>query len=48
MIAGEKRDFGVCDMEIDRSAKVAEPPERMRGDIARTYKYFDKAYPDHF
>jgi deoxyribonuclease-1 len=46
MIAGEKRDFGACDMEIDRSAKVAEPSERMRGDIARTYKYFDKAYPD--
>lgn len=45
MITGEKRDFGACDMEIDPSAKIAEPPEQVRGDIARTYKYFDKAYP---
>jgi deoxyribonuclease I len=47
MIAGERRDFGVCDMEIDSSAKIAEPPERVRGDIARTYKYMDRSYPGH-
>ncbi len=47
MIAGEKRDFGTCDMEIDSSAKIAEPPAGIRGDIARTYKYMHQAYPGH-
>jgi deoxyribonuclease-1 len=36
MVAGEEREFGACDMEI--AGKVAEPPERIRGDIARTYQ----------
>ena len=47
MITGEKRDFGACDMEIDSSAKIAEPPENVRGDIARTYKYMNQVYPGH-
>lgn len=47
MIAGETRDFGKCDMEIDSSTRIAEPPERVRGDIARIYKYMDQAYPEH-
>ena len=42
MIAGEDREFGACDMEI--SGKVAEPPEHVRGDIARTYQYMAWAY----
>lgn len=45
MVPGEKREFGPCDFEIDN--KTAEPPERIRGDIARTYKYMDWAYPGH-
>jgi deoxyribonuclease-1 len=45
MIAGEKRKFGACDMEIE--GRVAEPPERVRGNIARTYKYMNQAYPGH-
>jgi deoxyribonuclease-1 len=47
MISGETRDFGRCDMEIDSSIRRAEPPKQVRGDIARTYKYMDKAYPGH-
>ncbi|MEZ4527713.1 MAG: endonuclease [Desulfobacterales bacterium] len=47
MISGESREFGACDMEIDSQARVAEPPERVRGDIARTYKYMNQAYPGH-
>jgi deoxyribonuclease-1 len=43
IIAGEKREFGICDMEIE--ARKAEPPPQIRGDIARTYKYMDWAYP---
>lgn len=45
MIAGEHRDFGICDMEIE--GRIAEPPARIRGDIARTYMYMEWAYPKH-
>jgi deoxyribonuclease-1 len=43
MIPGEPRRFGLCDMEIEN--RKAEPPEAVRGDIARTYKYMEAAYP---
>jgi deoxyribonuclease-1 len=43
MIPGEPRKFGSCDMEIED--RKAEPPENVRGDIARIYKYMDAAYP---
>lgn len=43
-IAGERRDFGACDMEIQN--KLAEPPASIRGDIARTYLYMHAVYPD--
>jgi deoxyribonuclease-1 len=43
MIPGEKREFGDCDVEIENH-KV-EPRAEIRGDIARTYRYMDKAYP---
>ncbi len=43
-IAGEKRDFGACDMEI--RGQLAEPKEAIRGDIARTYFYMQAVYPD--
>lgn len=45
MIPGEKREFGLCDMEIE--GKKAEPPEYVRGNIARIYFYMDSAYPGH-
>ena len=43
MIPGEKREFGACDVEIEN--KKVEPRPEVRGDIARTYMYMDKAYP---
>ncbi len=43
MIPGEKRAFGTCDIEIE--GKKVEPWPDIRGDIARTYMYMDKAYP---
>jgi deoxyribonuclease-1 len=43
MIPGEKREFGLCDMEIEN--RKAEPPEYVRDNIARIYKYIDAAYP---
>ena len=44
MIPGETRAFGECDLEIEN--RKVEPPEDIRGDIARTYFYMDAAYPD--
>lgn len=43
LIPGEERRFGSCDMEI--SNQKAEPPENIRGDIARIYFYMNDAYP---
>ena len=43
VITGEDREFGPCDIEIEK--RIAEPPARIRGDIARTYMYFEAAYP---
>lgn len=44
MIAGEPRAYGQCDFEVDFKARVAEPPEAVRGDIARTYFYMANRY----
>ena len=41
-ISGEDREFGNCDVEI--RGRVAEPPPRVRGDIARTYLYMLETY----
>lgn len=43
MLDGEKRIFGICNMEIEN--QKAEPPDERMGDIARTYFYMDTAYP---
>jgi len=42
-IPGEPRAFGACDFEI--SGGQVEPNPAVRGEIARTYLYFDDAYP---
>jgi len=44
MISGEKRDYGSCDIEVDSSIRRAEPPENVRGDIARVYFYMSDTY----
>ncbi len=41
------RTFGNCEMIIDSKGKKAQPPERSRGMIARTYMYFEAAYPKY-
>lgn len=43
MVPGEKRRFGECDVEIE--GRKIEPRPAVRGDIARTYLYMDRAYP---
>ncbi|MBK6917811.1 MAG: endonuclease [Deltaproteobacteria bacterium] len=45
-IKGEERLYGACDVEVDTAAGVIEPPERMRGDIARVYLYMRATYGD--
>ena len=48
MVAGEARNYGSCDIEIDRSGKRGsrrvEPAENVRGDIARIYFYMAGKY----
>ena len=45
IISGEKRFFGKCDVEI-KNNKI-EPPDNVRGDIARTYLYMSETYPSY-
>lgn len=43
MLPHAKSDFGTCEMKID--GRRAEPPERARGQIARTHLYMAASYP---
>ncbi len=43
-IAGEKREYGRCDIEVDAHAEVAEPPEQVKGEIGRAYLYMARTY----
>lgn len=44
MIPGERREYGGCNIEVDRELRRAEPPEAVMGDIARTMFYMEKTY----
>ncbi len=44
MIAGERRDFGRCDFEIDRYRRRVEPRPASRGNIARAMFYMQQKY----
>ncbi|UJR55894.1 deoxyribonuclease I [Dickeya zeae] len=41
---GGERQYGQCEMKIDFKNQLAEPPERARGAIARTYFYMRDRY----
>jgi len=45
-VAGEPRLYGACDLEVDAAAGVVEPPDRVRGDIARVHLYMHAAWGD--
>ena len=45
MISGEDRKYGKCDIEI--KLKMIEPAPMIRGNIARTYFYMQKTYPNY-
>lgn len=44
MIQNKKHEYGACDMAIDRSIRRAEPPDHVKGDIARVYFYMSATY----
>jgi deoxyribonuclease-1 len=44
MVSGEKREFGVCNFEVDSSIRRVEPSETIQGDIARTMFYMEDIY----
>lgn len=44
VVAGEARLYGACDLEVDAAKGVVEPPERVRGDIARIHLYMHAAW----
>ncbi|MFW0700596.1 deoxyribonuclease I [Pantoea sp. R13S299] len=41
---GSEKQYGQCEMKIDFKLKLAEPPARARGAIARTYFYMRDQY----
>jgi deoxyribonuclease-1 len=43
-VAGEARDYGACDFEVDRASDTVEPAPPIRGDIARAYLYMHATY----
>lgn len=46
MLPGVPNRFGSCEMKIQNQR--AEPPERARGQIARTILYMENAYPSRY
>ncbi len=44
IIKGERREYGQCDVEIDRKKRRVEPREEVRGDIARAVLYMSDRY----
>lgn len=40
----EVRNYGKCDFEVDFARDIVEPPEFVRGDIARAYLYMHDKY----
>lgn len=43
-IAGEPRQFGQCDFEVNNKYRVAEPAENIRGNISRAMLYMQYQY----
>ena len=39
VIPGESSDYGACDFQVDRGTRRAEPPDHMKGDVARIHFY---------
>ncbi|MFO1392121.1 MAG: endonuclease [Agitococcus sp.] len=44
MVEGNKREYGACSIEIDESIRRAEPPNNVKGDVARVMFYMEDTY----
>ncbi|WP_227657588.1 endonuclease [Candidatus Magnetaquicoccus inordinatus] len=44
LVAGKGGEYGACDFKIDFHTDIVQPRAAVRGDIARTYFYFEKFY----
>ncbi|MGI9301398.1 MAG: endonuclease I family protein [Gammaproteobacteria bacterium] len=44
IVKGERRRFGKCDFEVDYRARVVEPREPVRGEVARAMFYMSNEY----
>ncbi|MFO1424354.1 MAG: endonuclease [Candidatus Competibacteraceae bacterium] len=47
MVPGAARDYGRCAMKIDAGIRRAEPPDAVKGDIARAMFYMSATYGFH-
>ena len=41
MVEGNKREYGACPMEVDESIRRAEPPDVVKGNVARVMFYME-------
>lgn len=44
IVDGERRDYGRCNFEINWTSAATEPPDNVRGDVARVWLYMSKTY----
>ena len=44
MVEGSKREYGACPIEVDESIRRAEPPDAVKGNIARVMFYMEDTY----
>lgn len=44
MVPGEAHEYGACPMKIDESIRRAEPPDAVKGNVARTMFYMERTY----
>lgn len=44
MVEGNKREYGACPMEVDESIRRAEPPDVVKGNVARVMFYMEDTY----
>ena len=45
-VLGEPRVYGACDFEIDFDKDIAEPPDSVKGNIARVYLYMSQQHEE--
>ena len=44
MVAGQSGEYGTCDFKVNFESDTVQPRPGIRGNIARTYFYFEKTY----